>query len=135
MDALFQSIVKKNESVQFDIPKIKEFEKTSKNNTKCKISVYSSDQDNPLTIYDCNELGSFTMPIPKDKQNVTVEFIFGQTILTVYAYESGKRHTKQKIEFDYHKNKIETDIQQNNSNSTQQRNNNQNRKHNWWKWN
>ena len=96
-DKLFSSIVNKNESVPFDTAKTKGFVKVSKDATSLTITVYSSIKDNPLTIDDCDELGTFNIPMPKDKQKITIEFIFGQTILTVYAYETGNNQHKKQI--------------------------------------
>ena len=104
VENLFGKIINKNESILFDTPKIRRFNKSTESSTSIRIGVYSSAEDNPLTIYDCDELGSFHIPMSKGKQKIMVEFIFGQTILTVYAYETGKN--KKKMEIDYHRKNV-----------------------------
>ena len=98
---LFSKIVQKNDCIGFDDkPIIKEYRKRNKNDESISIYIYSSTEDNPLTIDKCNKLGSFSIPIAKDVQKLFVEFIFGKTILHVFAYEKGNRGNKKEISID-----------------------------------
>ena len=100
---IFERFVSKNESVKFDDkPKVHEASKWNENATKVTISIYSSIHDNPLTTDDCDKLAELEIDMPRNKQYMTIEFVFSETIFTVYAYETGKRQNKKKIVINYY---------------------------------
>ena len=99
---IFSPFVAKNESVKFDDqPKVHEYKKFYKYGTSIRITIYSSDKDNPLILVDCHKMGELIIPIPRNKQEIMIEFMFGQTILTVYAYQKGFRQNRRQIKIDY----------------------------------
>ena len=99
---IFKSIVKKNETVKFnDEPKTFTARKFGTNTTMVLVEVYSSINDNPLTINDCQPLGTLRVPISRNKKYINIELIFTRTILTVYAYQKDNINTKREIKIDY----------------------------------
>ena len=100
----FNTFARKGQEVRLDAkPVVQSLAKASKIATEVAITIYSSTEMSPLTVFDdgCSKLGEVRMPIAKDQQDLKVEFSFSNTLITVFAYPTGKEDEKVQCQVKY----------------------------------